>query len=141
MRTLLHLVLIVILSGCSVPEKGEALPQNDNELAEQSGDAAVDRFIEELQSQLEKRDWQAVRNLHWSGMEITKESLQEQLEPLLEKVGPTSGYTVTMHNKYDKETYQNYIDREEIPGPPELLRGSIEFSIKAADENSPWLNL
>ncbi|MCA9041790.1 MAG: hypothetical protein KDA65_15660 [Planctomycetaceae bacterium] len=140
MRVCLLLIVMMILAGCSSTEQA-APTAGENQLIEATNDSVVEGFLQEFRTTLEKRNWEAFRKLHWSGSEQTAESLEQFFGPKLEKMGPASGCAVRRHLIYDQDSYEDYIDREEIPGPPELLRGSIEFSIQGTKESSPGLNI
>lgn len=62
-------------------------------------------------------------------MEETPQSLQGLYESKLEKLGGVGAIPEIDFQPLNAQTYQQYMDEEELPGPLQLLTGSVEFEV------------
>lgn len=139
LRFLCWVLPMLLCVGCVEPiERAETSDTGDassvgGTSSSPSGIAAADGdirgLLDQLKAALEKRDWQAVRKLHWSGMKETSDDLKQAYEGKLDRLGEVGEIASRDFQPMNEETYQKYMDKEELPGPVELLTGSIEFEI------------
>lgn len=142
------LVLVGLLAfGCAEPverfetsdgRSSREVPQRARRsLGGKLSDGDVRGLLDQMRVALEKRDWETLRKLHWSGMSTTAEDLREIYEEKLDRLGGVGSIVSLDLQPMNAETYQNYMDEEELPGPVELLTGSVEFEIPGQDGTSP----
>ncbi len=139
LRLMLLILPLLVLFGC-----GEPLTPTDTSDGGSSGPAAettaskpneastkdeVRGLLDQFKVALEKRDWEGLHKLHWSGMQQTPQSLQELYESKLEKLGGVGAIPEIDFQPLNAQTYQQYMDEEELPGPLQLLTGSVEFEV------------
>ena len=128
------LVLLLLLGiGCAEPidrtDSGDTASTGGN------ADDVMRGLLDQLQEALKDRDWEAVRKLHWSGMPETAQDLQEAYESKIDRLDGVGRIATLDFQPMNEETYLQYMDEDELPGPVELLTGRLEFEIPG--ESSP----
>ncbi|MCA9028456.1 MAG: hypothetical protein KDA86_24815 [Planctomycetaceae bacterium] len=134
MLRIVPVLFLACLVGCDQADQ----PSDHGSVAEGESPGEVERepvnaFCERVKEALAEKDWEKLDQLHWSGSPHTPESLRESYLPLLAPIEEIEVVNVGSHNAYDLNTFDSYIDEEEIPGPKELLRGDVEFFVGSTD--------
>lgn len=130
-RAYLLCLLLVFLAACSNPISNASSSGNSAKR-----EAQVEQFVKSYLAILQDNDWDAFAELHWSEGEFSPSQLEEAFKPILEKTeGKLSSYELAEYVEYDQGNYLEYIDEEELPGSPELVRGSVEFFLLSDDPN------
>ena len=128
------LSLIALFSGCAM------YIGDDGYYAE--APAEVEALCNEFKTALADKDWEKVKALHWSGYEETQEELQKLFEPMLAKIGEVKDVQLEIYDEMDKNNYREYWEKDEIPGPVDLLVGEIEFYVDGPyGEEGPYIYL
>ncbi|QDU73880.1 hypothetical protein Pan97_08800 [Bremerella volcania] len=104
-----------------------------------AADADLRELFDQLKVALEKRDWETLRKLHWSGMSVTADDLRESYESKLDRLGGVGTISAFHFVPMNAQTYEQYIDEDELPGPVELLTGDVEFEIPGPNGPEPTI--
>jgi len=134
-RALLTTFTLLAILGCDGAADGLLVESSD---AEQPAEVPenVQTFLDDFQKAVAARDWEKLHSLHWSETKHTPEELEQTYSGLLEKVGEVSAAEYGHGNFYDQNSFEKYIDEEEIPGPKELLRGDVEFFLSPGEPDA-----
>ncbi|MEZ6095227.1 MAG: hypothetical protein R3C03_13520 [Pirellulaceae bacterium] len=130
---ILLVVLPLFFIGCSKPGSNGA---NTSASASGSpaGKAELKKLTDAYLESLAARDWEKLSSLHWSGGEFTADYMEQNFGPMLDKTkGTMSKVELYELKEYDKDTYSDYLDDEEVPGDIENLRGEVEFAVRSDD--------
>ena len=133
----LFVLAILMISGCSEAALNSSAERStkDPELVE---------LLDEFTSCMKTKNWEGLRGLHWSDSELTAETLKDWYTEPIEKIKPIGSFATTQYLSFDASNYEKYMDEEELPGPAELIAGSVEFNVISAESNSyilVWVNL
>lgn len=122
------LFLLLLISGCQAPSDSQSV----GSLSQL--DSQTQQLLDSILTDLKTSDWESLRQRHWSEMQLTADALRELFEPMVVKMGsPTAIVEDLDYTPMTKANYENYMDPDELPGPAELLKGEIEFTIQNED--------
>ncbi len=115
-------LVCMVVSGCT------GATQEINEPSKLAADAK--ELSGELESCLNDKEWDALRELHWSESKVTSDALREIYEPKLKRLHGQIAVSERIHYQtMNSSNFEQFADEEDLPGPAELLRGRIEFSL------------
>ena len=128
-RFAIALFTCVALSGCT------GVPQSTSSSTKLNADTK--ELFDNLIVCLEQKDWESIRALHWSDSKITSATLREIYEQKLERLQGKISLTLDSidYQRMDSENFDTYVDREELPGSPDILSGRIELEL-IGDKNT-----
>lgn len=70
-------------------------------------------------------------------MSVTADDLRESYESKLDRLGGVGTISHFEFQPMNAQTYEQFIDEEDLPGPAELLTGDVEFEIPGPNGPEP----
>ena len=125
----LCVLTLLIFLGCAEGRFNSSAERSTN-------DPEIVALIEVFTKSMKARDWETLRDLHWSESELTAENLKDLFAQPIEKIKPVGSFATTQYLSFSASNYEKYMDDEELPGPADLIAGTVEFNVISAESNS-----